>query len=344
MTFSMIFADKLYRRQWLTLSACAILETCVGEAIAQESAFGNSGQEPASPNELKSVPEVDSPQYSKWQTENWRFGFSLTSGSGKGLATFTIPRDWPEQKVRILDQQVSPLITKFESRDSQGLARQIVVRMDRLPRAANVQAVCLMEIQKAQINSVSDMSDWVVPAKLDKELKHYLQSSPYIDPGHAKIKRAATELAEENPGWEQVEKIYDWVREKVKYREGEIKTAVKALEDGSGDCEELTSVFVAVCRASRIPARMVWVPGHCYPEFYLEKKSRPGKGAWFPCQIAGTRMFGSMEEARPILQKGDRFKVPEKTEVVRYLSEYAKIDALTGTTKPKLSFISEKVN
>jgi hypothetical protein len=55
-------------------------------------------------------------------------------------------------------------------------------------------------------------------------------------------------------------------------------------------------------------------------------------------------MFGSMEEARPILQKGDRFKVPEKPEVVRYLSEYAKIDAMTGTTKPKLSFISEKVN
>ena len=52
----------------------------------------------------------------------------------------------------------------------------------------------------------------------------------------------------------------------------------------------------------------VWVPGHCYPEFYLEDAE--GRGHWIPCQAAGTRAFGSMPEHRPILQKGDNFRVP----------------------------------
>ena len=82
-----------------------------------------------------------------------------------------------------------------------------------------------------------------------------------------------------------------------------------ALKDKTGDCEELTSLFIALCRASDIPARTVWVPGHCYPEFYLEDDE--GKGHWFPCQAAGSRAFGGIPEQKPILQKGDNFSVPE---------------------------------
>ena len=65
----------------------------------------------------------------------------------------------------------------------------------------------------------------------------------------------------------------------------------------------MSSLFVAICRADGIPARLVRVPGHCYPEFYL--LDRDGKGRWFPCQAAGTRAFGGMPDPRPILQKGD---------------------------------------
>jgi hypothetical protein len=83
------------------------------------------------------------------------------------------------------------------------------------------------------------------------------------------------------------------------------------------------SLFVALCRAESIPARLVRVPGHCYPEFYL--LDRNGKGHWFPCQAAGTRAFGSMPDPRPILQKGDNVLVPEpgtkKKTKVRFLPE-----------------------
>ena len=98
--------------------------------------------------------------------------------------------------------------------------------------------------------------------------------------------------------------------------EGEISEwpaqgALAALKDGTGDCEELTSLFIAICRAANIPARTVWVPGHCYPEFYLVDDK--GEGHWFPCQSAGKREFGGISETRPILQKGDSFRPPKGT-------------------------------
>jgi hypothetical protein len=136
-----------------------------------------------------------------------------------------------------------------------------------------------------------------------------------------------------------VEQIYDWVREKIEYVEGDIKSADQALKDGSGDCEELTSAFIAICRAIDVPARMVYVLRHCYPEFYLIDET--GTGTWFPCQVAGTRQFGSMEEYKPILQKGDRFKVPGQGQE-RYVAEYFKAAKVAGG-KPKPTFVQEEL-
>ena len=111
------------------------------------------------------------------------------------------------------------------------------------------------------------------------------------------------------------------MREHVKYKEGAAHGAIAAMKDGTGDCEDMTSLFIAFCRAEDIPARTVWVPGHCYPEFYLEDDK--GEGHWFPCQAAGARQFGGITEDRPILQKGDNFKpLQGKGERQRYMAEF----------------------
>ena len=76
------------------------------------------------------------------------------------------------------------------------------------------------------------------------------------------------------------------------------------------------------------------------PEFYLEDKE--GKGHWFPCQAAGTRAFGGIPEDRPVLQKGDNFRLPDnRRERVRYLPE-----RVTGTAskgKPRVKWVREMV-
>ncbi len=120
-----------------------------------------------------------------------------------------------------------------------------------------------------------------------------------------------------------------------------MKNASQALEDGTGDCEEMTSLFVALCRNLDIPARMVWIPDHCYPEFYLQDAD--GNGHWYPCQAAGTRQFGRMDETRPVLQKGDRFNVPEKKAPVRYVSEFFRCSR-RGNGEPKPTFIRERLD
>ena len=114
------------------------------------------------------------------------------------------------------------------------------------------------------------------------------------------------------------------------------------MRDGTGDCEEITSLFIAICRAADIPARTVWVPGHCYPEFYLEDDK--GQGHWFPCQSAGAREFGGISELRPILQKGDNFRPPKNShERQRYMAEYLTGSPSPGGGKPQVKFIREAV-
>ena len=184
-----------------------------------------------------------------------------------------------------------------------------------------------------------------MPKKAPRDTKRWLNSSPYIDTRDSKIKSLAKEKFRSLEGegaWKQVEGLYELVRELVEYKEGKIKTASKALRDGEGDCEELTSLFIAMCRVNRVPARMVWIPDHCYPEFYLEDAK--GKGHWMPCQAAGTRAFGEMPEMRPILQKGDNFKVPEKSKPQRYVAEFMTgKPAQRGAGPPDHKFVRELV-
>jgi transglutaminase-like putative cysteine protease len=162
----------------------------------------------------------------------------------------------------------------------------------------------------------------------------YLGTSPYIETNSPKIIKLAKEVTKDKSGWEKVEAIYDAAREKVEYKNGDLKGALRALNDGFGDCEELTSLFVAMCRAVGIPARSVWVPEHAYAEFYLVDDE--GKGHWFPCQPAGARAFGGIPEHRPVLQKGDNFRDPDRPkDRLRYVNFFLKIAKPQG--KPKVT-------
>jgi hypothetical protein len=109
------------------------------------------------------------------------------------------------------------------------------------------------------------------------------------------------------------------VRNNVKYGHGGEKGAAAALRDGHGSKHDLTSLFIALCRAHDVPARTVWIVDHCYAEFYLQDQDR--NGCWFPCQVAGTREFGGMSDFRPILQKGDNIKLEKNSEPQRFVTE-----------------------
>jgi Transglutaminase-like superfamily len=265
-------------------------------------------------------------------------------GPCKGIvATVPIPIDWPEQKVVPGEEDLSPGVHQMNYRTLGEGAKQMIVQIPQLPNGEEVHAYVTFEITRYSVEPPDDPSVYkeCPKDKLPKDLNQYLATSPFIESTHPKIVALAKEVTADKSDWEKVEAIYDATREKVKYQNGPLKGALKGLLDGTGDCEEMTSLFVALCRASGIPARTVWVPDHCYPEFYLVDGD--GKGYWFPCQAAGSRAFGGIPEHRPILQKGDNFHDPDRPEKrLRYVSEFLKGSTTTkGGGKPQVEFVRE---
>ena len=102
----------------------------------------------------------------------------------------------------------------------------------------------------------------------------------------------------------------------------------------------MSALFIAMCRAIEIPARLVRVPGHCWAEFYLVDDEK--NGYWFPAQVAGTEELGSMQDTRVILQKGDSFRLPESPkEEELYVKELFMGVVKEGGPDPQYQFIQE---
>lgn len=278
-------------------------------------------------------------------TSQWRIGVVVRAPSGPVtgiLATSPVPLDWPEQQVKILGEEKTANVSKIAYRTLDGGVKQMLVSIPRLNAGDEASAFVTFEVTKSNILGPPDGSLYDAPAKSSRELSKFLLPSPYIESNDPKLKALAAEITSgKDRGWERTAAVFDWVRANVKYEFAEqIKPAVQALQDGKGDCEELSSLVIALCRANKIPARAVWVPGHCYPEFYLTDET--GQGHWFPCQAAGAkREFGSINEDRPILQKGDNFKVPEQRQPQRYVQQ--RLSAKNATADPEVKFVLERV-
>lgn len=277
-------------------------------------------------------------------TSKWRIGvIVLAPGAVTGIvATTPVPMDWPEQQVKIVSEEKTANVGKLTYRTLDSGVKQMLVSIPKLNAGEEASAIVTFEVTRREILAPEETSIYRAPARSSRELSKFLLPSPYIESTDAKIRMLAADVtAEKELGWERAAAAFDWVRENVKYEFAEqIKPAVQALQDRQGDCEELSSLVIALCRASKIPARAVWVPGHCYPEFYLIDDK--GEGHWFPCQAAGAdRQFGSMIEDRPILQKGDNFRVPEEKGQQRYVKQF--LSAKNAAANPEVKFVLEKV-
>ena len=277
-------------------------------------------------------------QLQRPQKQQWEIGFEVKSPAlMTGVtATITIPMSWPEQKVKIIEQDLSPGV-RVRSRVVMGDVKQLLVTVPRVEAGSTIKTIVTVEVERSLIEKPKQTDKLYIPKLLTPDLRKYMGVSPFIETTHPKIVAVSRGLGDDGKNaWHKAEIIFDWVRDHVKYKfDEELKGALLALEKGEGDCEELTSLFIAICRNNGIPARSVWIPGHCYPEFYLEDAS--GGGHWFPCQIAGSRSFGSMPEYRPVLQKGDNFRIPGNSQPQRYVAETFK--ALRLTQPPMVQFI-----
>ncbi|HEX3998413.1 MAG TPA: transglutaminase-like domain-containing protein, partial [Pirellulales bacterium] len=285
------------------------------------------------------------PLLGKTVVEHVKIGVVITADTGpcRGIvATAPVPMNWPEQQVKVEKEESTPNVQKIQYRVLAGTVRQMIVLVPKLKSGEEAKASVTFEITRRTLLPPTDTSAYKLLPHPEKksELAHYLLPSPFIESRNEKIVALAKEVTAGKADWAKVEAIYDAGQKRLTYREGgPIKGALEALDEGTGHCEEFSSLFIAMCRAVDIPARTVWVPGHCYSEFYMVDAE--GHGYWFPCQSAGDRSFGGIPETRYILQKGDNFCDPDRPgRQLRYVAEFMKG---VGGGQPKCQFLRENV-
>ncbi|MCJ8503063.1 transglutaminase-like domain-containing protein [Desulfatitalea alkaliphila] len=105
----------------------------------------------------------------------------------------------------------------------------------------------------------SALNLWETPRKpAQRDLSTYLQPEPFIESDHPRIIAQAAVLAAPKP-LQTIENIFDWVSKQIDdigyVRQA--RGALYAIDHQQGDCTEFACLFVALCRASAIPARVV---------------------------------------------------------------------------------------
>ena len=297
------------------------------------------------------------PKLGKASSKTWETGVKLTAVSRcSDLVTMiTIPMDWPEQQVTIMEEKekTSSNIVKIERREHKNGGLQVmVVKVGELLPGKTAEAALTVRVTRNEIlpPDPESVRKLAIPptSKIPKAYKVYLEKSPNIESSHSQFKKLYTTITKDiELDWSKIEAIYNYVRENIQYDAANKavigNSALKTMELKKGDCKEMTAVFIAICRAGKIPVRSVRIPGHCYVEFYMIDDD--GVGYWFPCQVSGTFAFGGIPEMGPILQKGDNFEFREfPREKFRFFDKQVTgVNEGDASTAPKYVFFENQL-
>ncbi|TWT46822.1 transglutaminase-like domain-containing protein [Botrimarina hoheduenensis] len=302
---------------------------------------------------------IDPVRLGEQQTQLYRVGALITASRGPCadiLAIVTLPLDCPWQSVRVVNEDFSPEVADVAYRDLPGGGvRQMMVSIPRLPAGVEARALVTCEVTIHLVNPPEEAAAALlsIPRRPPTALKRFVGPSPMIEARNSRLRRLAESVladaesvGKEPDDWGRVEALYEHVLSTIDYAEGPDTSALTTLDDGIADCHGRSALFVGLCRAIGVPARLVWVHDHCYPEFWLERATGGDEfgGEWFPAESAGTPAFGGMPIARTVLQRGDSFRVPERPrERLRYASDYLTGRPLPGGGKPRVKYVREIV-
>jgi len=140
----------------------------------------------------------------------------------------------------------------------------------------------ILTVEQRRLKSNGWFGGYSIPYQ-GKDLDPWLASEPLVQSEDPAIIAAARQIVDDERDVLRASRlIYKWVNENVEKRNSAgVPSAVEVLQTMSGDCNEHTVLFVALARASGIPARiavgLVWAnargagPGlyyHAWPEVY----------------------------------------------------------------------------
>ena len=321
------------RRQFLASSAAATAGVCCGAsnsffAAAMEDVFAPR------PPAFSVIPVVgdgkwiwtEPPKEGKGYLEPRQFELSIgIELQGKGnaggvMATTPVPLELPEQKVE--DVQIKTEGCEAEIRQLAPEAGQLLLAAAGIEKGQKVIAEAIYKLTLFKQYHGYEKEQFPARQKaVPKELRLYLGESPGIQSRDKAVKDLAQKVGGqiEHP-WDKAKAYYRWVWDNITARIGPYTNVLIALKDRVGDCEERAAVFVALCRAAEIPARLVWVPNHNWAEFYLTDVQ--GEGRWIPAHTSAYSWFGWTGAHELVLQKGDSIRIPELPKPQRLLEDW----------------------
>ena len=280
------------------------------------------------------------PTYGSPVKRGWRVGVVIKTGRAPikdVLNHIPIPQQWPEQEVKIFKDEVPGNFEVQEVEQLQGLQR-LVLHGRAIEAKQTVVALMTYSVTTKPINLPSDTSIFRLPDHKDKDVKGFLMTSEGINFRNKKLRKQAEELASAaSNDWGKAQAIYDWVRNNIdqlpEVANARYLGAQAAFVKGEGFGDDVVSLFIAMCRSVRIPARTVYHDSGSYAEFMLDDGA--GNHHWFPCDVVGLEAFGKTVEPKIVLQKGDSIKVPGEKGRRKLVPPTGICEGLTGTVSPR---------
>lgn len=285
-------------------------------------------------------PPADSTGYLEPRTFDLDVGIEL-EGTGSAfdiISTTTVPLEYPEQKIESVELETSGC--EAQLRKLSPGAGQLVLTAESIEAGQTIKAVAHYKLKLFKQYFGYKAGQFPEKQEVPPDVRRsYLQDSPGIQTRIKSVQKLAAELVRSlSHPWDRAKAFADWVPQNIQAQIGGYTSVATALETHRGDCEEMAGVFVALCRAVNIPARLVWIPNHTWAEFFLvdDKKN----GHWIPAHTACYSWFGWNGVHELVLQKGDRVQVPERHRQFRLLEDWTRWSGhgprprYTGELKP----------
>jgi transglutaminase-like putative cysteine protease len=201
---------------------------------------------------------------------------TLNAKADVPLVAMLRPKSGRSQWVASESYDIDPLVPVVEYIDTFGnLCQRMVAR----PGAFRIRVSAVVEVG-AQID-VAPGAPATPIEQLPDDALVFLLPSRYC-PSDRMADVAESVVTDRKPGYDQAEAIRAWIHREFEYRYGVSDGSTSALEtlrDRAGVCRDFSHVGLSLCRALRLPARMV--------VGYLHGLEPMDMHAWFEAFIAG---------------------------------------------------------
>tara|TARA_R110001592_G_scaffold122747_1_gene329803 strand:+ start:36038 stop:36835 length:798 start_codon:yes stop_codon:yes gene_type:complete len=186
------------------------------------------------------------------------------------------PRSGDQQWVAREQYVLNPSVSAIEFTDPFGNLCQRLVAP-----AGSFSVQTAFDIQVADSSDAAPGAFFVPVEQLPEETLPFLLPSRYCESD--RFTQMASSLVEGiSPGYDQCNKIVEYIRTNIKYAPGEgqeIISACEVNERSQAVCRDMAHLGIACCRALSIPARLV--------VGYLETLQPMDLHAWFEAYVGG---------------------------------------------------------